>query len=69
MPTHNLFFKDKQNQNQNWYEEHTTEFSSNAPAGFFLGLLFGPKHGDMLLQNIRLSLNYMVLQPRMPQST
>jgi hypothetical protein len=69
MPTHTVFFKDKQNQNQNWYEEYTPEISSYASAGFLLGLLFGPKDGDMLLQNISLSLNDMTLQPTIPRSS
>jgi hypothetical protein len=40
-----------------------------ASAGFPLVLFFKPEdRGSMFLQNARLSLNYMVLQPRRPYS-
>jgi hypothetical protein len=39
-------------------------------AGFLLGLFFETEDGgNMSLQNIRLSLNYMELQPRRPYSS
>jgi hypothetical protein len=36
------------------------------PASILLGLLFYHEDGDMLLQNIGLSQDYMALQPRRP---
>jgi hypothetical protein len=36
-----------------------------ASAGFLLGLVFNPEDGnDIFLKNVRLSLKYMLLQPR-----
>jgi hypothetical protein len=43
---------------------------SRAPAVCLLGSCFNPEDGgNMFLQNIRLPLNYLVLQPRRPYSS